>query len=83
MLNKRLEKEISKAKLIELLSTNPEKIIQQQKSNQDFVVLNFEEEYTFTEKDIKSKSKNTPYINKVLKGKVKAVFSKGKMIFNH
>lgn len=77
LLNKKLEGIISKERLIELLSANPRKIINQ-KTNSDFIILNFEEEYTFSEKNIKSKSKNTPYIGKPLKGKVKAVFSKGK-----
>jgi len=81
LLNKKLENIISKERLIELLSTNPRKIINQ-KTNSDFIILNFEEEYTFSEKNIKSKSKNTPYIGKPLKGKVKAVFSKGKLIIN-
>ena len=81
LLNKELENVISKERLIELLSTNPRKIINQ-KTNSDFIILNFEEEYTFSEKNIKSKSKNTPYIGKPLKGKVKAVFSKGKLIIN-
>ena len=79
LLNKKLENVISKERLIELLSTNPRKIINQ-KTNSDFIILNFEEEYTFSEKNIKSKSKNTPYIGKSLKGKVKAVFSKGNFI---
>jgi len=91
LLNKKLGNEISKERLIELLSTNPKKIIQSKSlinqtnpinTNQDFIILNFEEEYIFTEKHIKSKSKNTPYINQQLKGKVKAVFSKGKLIIN-
>jgi dihydroorotase len=81
LLNKKLENVISKERLIELLSTNPRKIINQ-KTNSDFIILNFEEEYTISEKNIKSKSKNTPYIGKPLKGKVKAVFSKGKLIIN-
>lgn len=80
LLNKKLEHEISKEKLVELLSKNPTEIINQQ--NDSFVILNFDEEYIFTEKNIKSKSKNTPYINQTLKGKVKAVFSKGKLIIH-
>lgn len=79
LLNKELEKVISKERLIELLSTNSRKIINQ-KIHSDFIILNFEEEYTFSEKNFKSKSKNTPYIGKPLKGKIKAVFSKGNFI---
>lgn len=82
LLNKKLGKEISKEKLIELLSLNPRRIIHQTDHSTDFIILNFDEEYIFTEKNIRSKSRNTPYVNQTLKGKVKAVFSKGKLIVN-
>lgn len=78
LLNKRLEGIISKEKLTELLSANPRRIINQTVSNADFIILNFDEEWMLTEKNSKSRSKNTPYLNTPLKGKVKAVFSKGK-----
>jgi dihydroorotase len=80
LLNKKLGNEISKEKLIQLLSLNPGKIIGKENKNADFIILNFDEEYTFTEKINQSKSKNFPYFNQTLKGKVKAVFSKGKLI---
>jgi dihydroorotase len=79
LLNKRLEKQVSKERLIELLSVNPMQIIGRKNHHSDFVVLNFDEEWTITEKDIQSKSRNTPYIGQTVKGKVKAVFSKGKL----
>lgn len=82
LLNKKLEKEISKEKLVDLLSKNPKNIIQPKQSTTDFVILNFDETYTFTEKHIRSKSKNTPYLQQTLKGKVKAVFSKGQLVIN-
>jgi dihydroorotase len=82
LLNKKLENDISKEKLIALLSTNPKNILNTKDNNADFVILDFNKEYSFTEKDIQSKSKNTPYINHTLKGKVHAVFSKGKLIIN-
>ena len=86
LLNKKLENEISKEKLIELLSTNPRKIINQKNQinhtnhSSDFIILNFDEEYIYTEKNNLSKSKNSPYFNQTLKGKVKAVFAKGKLM---
>ncbi|MBP6049365.1 MAG: dihydroorotase [Chitinophagales bacterium] len=83
LLNKKLGNIISKEKMIELLAISPRNIIQPNAINTDFVILNFEEEYVFTEKHIQSKSKNSPYIGNTLKGKVKAVISKGKMIFNN
>jgi len=86
LLNKKLENEISKEKLIELLSTNPRKIINQKNHtnhSSDFIILNFDEEYIYTEKGNLSKSKNSPYFGQTLKGKVKAVFAKGKLIINN
>lgn len=81
LLNQKLETIISKEKLVELLSSNPSKIIKQ-KINASLVFLDFNQEWVFAEKDIRSKSKNTPYIGHTMKGKVKAVFSKGKFIIN-
>ncbi len=80
LLNKKLENSISKEKLMAKLSINPKRIINH--SSDDFIILDFNEEWTLTEKNIKSKSKNTPYIGHPLKGKVKAVFSKGNFIIN-
>jgi len=81
LLNKRLGQEISLEKLTALLSTHPKKILQQTAAN-DFVLLDVDTDWTFTEKDIRSKSKNTPYVGHTLKGKVKAVFSKGTFHLN-
>lgn len=83
LLNKKLENVISKDRLMELLSSNSKKIINYTNKDAGFVILNFEEEWTLTEKNIKSKSKNTPYLNTPLKGKVKAVFSKGNFIITN
>ncbi len=83
LLNKHIGNEISKQKLIELLAINPRKIIQPNQPNNDFIILNFDEEYIYTEKNNLSKSKNSPYFHQTLKGKVKAVFSKGKLTFNN
>lgn len=88
LLNKKLGNEISKEKLMELLSTNPKKIINPKNqtnflnANQDFILINFDEEWIYSEKNNSSKSKNSPYFGETLKGKVKAVYSKGKLIIN-
>jgi dihydroorotase len=68
---------------MELLSANPRKIINQTASTADFIILNFDEEWMLPEKNIKSKSRNSPYLNTPLKGKVKAVFSKGNFIITN
>ena len=41
------------------------------------------EEWQFEKKDIKSKSKNTPFIGTKLKGRVKGIFHKGKLNLNY
>ncbi len=43
----------------------------------NFTLFDENQEYIFAEKDIQSKSTNTPFIGKKLKGKVKGVFTKG------
>ncbi|MFN8239016.1 MAG: dihydroorotase [Chitinophagales bacterium] len=78
LLNKKLEGIISPEKLISLLSVRPNAIIRPHHKNEDFVVLDINADWVLTEKDIVSRSKNTPYINQPLKGKVKAVYTKGK-----
>lgn len=78
LLNKKLENTLSKDRLIELLSVNPLQIIGR-KASQDYVVLNFDDEWKFTENAIQSKSGNTPYIGQTLKGSVKAAITKGKL----
>ncbi len=82
LLNKNLGNQISKEKWVELLSVNPRKILGKPNRLEDFVILNFEEEYVFRENMIRSKSKNTPYLEHSLKGKVKAAFVKGKLYQN-
>lgn len=79
LLNSKLGNELSKEKMVELLSKHPRQIIQQPSST-DFAIVDFDTEHTVTEKTFRSKSKNTPYIGKTMKGKVKAVFSKGQFI---
>ncbi len=80
LLYKRLEKELSKEQLMSVMAYKPRKIIRLEEQNSDWVIINFEEEWELKENAIRSKSKNTPYLNTPLKGRVKAVFSKGKFI---
>ncbi len=82
LLIKNVGNQISKERWIELLSINPRKILGKPTPTEDFVLLNFEDEEVFVENKIRSKSKNTPYLGHALKGKVKAVFAKGKFYSN-
>ncbi|AUC83945.1 dihydroorotase [Polaribacter sp. ALD11] len=48
----------------------------------DISLFNPEEKYTFTKKDILSTSKNSPFINKKMNGKVYGIFSNNQLILN-
>lgn len=87
LLAKKLDGLISKEQLQQLLSDNARKIIRRETiidkgATADLVILDFSEQWQLEEKNIRSKSKNTPYIGVPLKGKVKAVFSKGRFLSN-
>ncbi len=80
-----LTKEISLMKLIELMSTNPARIygleggeISQGKIA-DLAIIDLESEYTIDK--YKSKSSNTPFKDKTLRGEVLYTISEGKIVF--
>ena len=80
-----LTKEISLMKLIELMSTNPARIygleggeISQGKIA-DLAIIDLESEYKIDK--YKSKSSNTPFKDKTLKGEVLYTISEGKIVF--
>jgi dihydroorotase len=82
---KATEKYLSLEELIEKFTDNPRKILNLEcptikvgeKAN--LVVFNAEKENVFSEVDIKSKSKNTPFIGMELKGEIIAVFNNKKV----
>ncbi len=63
-----------------LLNLNLPLFVEGAKANLTF--FNPDSSYTFKEKDIVSKSKNSPFIGKDLKGKIVATFHKGHHIIN-
>lgn len=80
-----LTKEISLMKLIELMSTNPARIygleggeISQGKIA-DIAIIDLESEYKIDK--YKSKSSNTPFKDKTLRGEVLYTISEGKIVF--
>jgi len=68
--------------IVELFSLNPSKILNialseiKISSNAELVVINPNEEWIFSKNDIYSKSRNTPFIGKAFKGKVKYTINK-------
>lgn len=71
--------------LIDRLTINPAKLLRlpeetiQEGGTANLTVFNPDLEWTFTAKDIRSKSKNTPFMDHSLKGKVVSVFNKNQM----
>ena len=76
---------ISPLKLLELLITNPAKVIGieppslRKGEKAEIVLFDPEEECLVTEDFIQSKSKNTPFLGKTIKGRIKKVILKDKV----
>jgi dihydroorotase len=76
------------SQMIEKLSLNPARIIGKRDigslkpgSRANVVIFDPEEEFVLTKEEIKSKSFNTPFLNKKLKGKVKFTIYNGKIVY--
>jgi dihydroorotase len=80
--------DVSQQKWVELLSTNPRKLFGLEsatiKEGSKAVITLFEpgKKWTVTEKDLKSKSKNSPFIGKELTGKVAGIINGDKVVFS-
>lgn len=81
-----LPKGIDVDTIIEKLTTNPRQILKVEqggiKEGEKAVLTVFDPEatWTFSENDIQSKSNNTPFIGKELKGKAVAIVNKGQLV---
>ena len=78
---------ISYLDMVRLTSCNPAKILNLDKGSlqegkiADITIFNPNEEYIYQKEDIVSKSKNTPFIGKKLKGKVKYTIVNGNIVY--
>ena len=79
---------IDVSKLVSLISFNPSKILKikgvgtlKEGSFADFVIFDQDEEEVITVDNIFSKGKNCPYLNKKVRGKVKATYVNGKKVY--
>ena len=78
---------ISYLDMVRLTSYNPAKILNLDKGSlqkgkvADITIFNPNEEYIYQKEDIVSKSKNTPFIDKKLKGKVKYTIVNGNIVY--
>ena len=74
--------------IVKCLSSNPRAILGIKEpeiaegSEANLTLFSLSQETTFTEKSNNSKSKNSPFLNKTLKGKVLGVINGGKSYFN-
>lgn len=48
----------------------------------NLTLFNIDEEWTFDEKKVRSKSKNSPYLGDRLKGRAEAIYNKGRFVVN-
>ncbi|WP_297446562.1 dihydroorotase [Desulfurobacterium sp.] len=76
------------SQMVEKLSKNPAEIINRKDigtlkpgSRANITVFDPDEEYILTQEMIKSKSRNTPFLNRPLKGKVKLTIRNGKIVY--
>ena len=73
--------------MVRLTSYNPAKILNLDKGSlqkgkvADITIFNPNEEYIYQKEDIVSKSKNTPFIGKKLKGRVKYTIVNGNIVY--
>ena len=79
---------ISLSRLIERISTIPAKVINKKNigtlkpgARANIAIFDPGEEYVFTEEMVKSKSRNSPFLNEKLKGKVKFTVYNGKIVY--
>ena len=84
LIGKYLSKHLNISEIIEKISINPRKILglktvkimEGEKAN--MTLFDPTLKWTFKQDDIKSKSKNTPFVNHEMKGKALAIFNNGK-----
>lgn len=82
-----LSKKVSLEKIIDSLAVRPREILRisvpeiKEGEKANLTIFNPDTEWTFSESDIKSKSRNTPFIGKKFTGKVLGVVNNNKSVF--
>jgi len=80
------KKVITMYRAIELLSINPRKIMKLKPilfvpgEHANFSIIDPDKVWDITSESLKSKSSNTPFLNRSLKGKARGIFHKGKFV---
>lgn len=74
--------------LLDKLVINPRKILNlpvpeiKEGEKANLTLFNADEEWTYTEKEVRSKSRNSPYLGEKLKGRAVAVYNKNRFVEN-
>ncbi len=82
-------KKLNLQQLVEKLCYNPRKILNLEASEikegakANLTFFNTDEEWTFDAKNVRSKSKNSPYLNQKLTGRATGIFNKGELVLNN
>ena len=86
LIGKYLNKHLSLGEIIEKIAINPRRLLQLESGNikegntANLTLFNPDLEWKFQKIDIESKSINTPFLEKKLKGKALAIYNKGKFL---
>lgn len=81
-------KKLNLQQLMDKLVYNPRKILNLDipelaaGSKANLTIFNTDETWTFSPENVRSKSKNSPYLNKELKGRALGIFNKGQLVLN-
>lgn len=79
---------LSLQQLVEKLAVNPRKILNldvpeiKEGAKANLTFFNTDEEWTFSAKNVHSKSKNSPYLDEKLKGRAVGIYNKGQLVMN-
>ena len=86
LIGKHLSAHLSLAEIIEKIAINPRKLLQlesikiEEGNTANLTLFDPDMQWEFQKTDIQSKSVNTPFVGKKLKGKVLAICNKGKFL---
>ena len=81
-------KKLDLQQLVEKLCYSPRKILNleipalEEGVQANLTFFNTDEEWTFDPKNVRSKSKNSPYLNKKLTGRAVGIFNRGELVIN-
>ncbi len=81
-------KKLSLQQMVEKLSYAPRRILSlpelklEEGATANLTFFNTDEEWTFTKENVRSKSKNSPYLDNKLTGRAVGIFNKGELVIN-